>query len=43
MRTRVRLIILFSVVVCGTTSTRAGVDRFTNISPEGVEIFALRQ
>ncbi len=39
--TRIRLIAIFAVLVCCTVSARAGVDRFTNISPEGAEILAL--
>ena len=41
MGIRIRLLTIFAAVVCCTATARAGVDRFTNISPEGTEIFAL--
>lgn len=41
MGTRIRLIAIFAVLVFCTISAHAGVDRFTNISPEGARISAL--
>jgi hypothetical protein len=41
MRNRIRFLIISAFVVCATISARAGVDRFTNISPEGASISAL--
>lgn len=41
MNAGIRWVAIFVVLISATVSARAGVDRFTNVSPAGAEISAL--